>query len=161
MNTTNMSNTAPRLTVAKLKAWSKKNRRLALAALKARAFAELERERVDAYILPIFAKFGFTSDETGAPLTSPSKLYLCNDDERVAAFFAECDIAHREHGYVGEAGTCPALVAEDLQRTAENALLDSLARFVGVDGFCGTLELRGKALDLAIGTCVKATGGAS
>lgn len=147
--------TANKLTVNKLKAWAKANREVAMTALKARAFAELERERVDAYIAPIFARYGFVDDlnGTGAALTDPKKLYLSTDEERCADYYSECDRAHREHGYTGDAGTCPALVAEDLQIHAENILLDSLAKFVGVDGFY-SLEIRAKALDLAIGACV-------
>jgi hypothetical protein len=146
-----MTNMATTLTVRKLQAWARVNRSFAMAALKARAIAEVERARVDAYIAPIFASYGFTCAHTA--LTDPRKLYLSDDDELCAAYFAACDVAHREHGYQGEAGTCPALVAEDLQRQSENMLLDSLAKFIGVDAVY-SLELRRKALDIAIGACV-------
>ncbi len=158
MTKTNTAEVASKLTVAQLKTWARKNRELAMLALKARAFAEVERERVDAYIAPVFAGFAFTNDILSdiegqqEPITDPRKLYLSTDEERCAAYYAACDIAHREHGYQGEAGTCPALVAEDLQVKAENLLLGSLTRFLATDGFYN-LELRAKALDLAIGAC--------
>lgn len=154
-NTVTTANATRELTIPRLKAWARNNRELASLALKAQVFAKIERERVDAYIAPIFASYAFRNDldGTGALLADPRKLYLSSDEERCAAYYAECDRAHREHGYNGEAGTCPALVAEDLQIKAENLLLDSLAKFVGVDGFHASLEFRAKALDLAIGTC--------
>lgn len=146
--------TTNKLTVRKLKSWARTNLELATLALKAKVFADLERERVNAYILPIFASYGFTNDldGSGALLTDPRKLYLSSDEERCTIYFADCDRAHREHGYEGEAGTCPALVAEDLQIKAENLLLDSLGKFIGVDVPL-SLELRAKALDIAIGAC--------
>jgi hypothetical protein len=156
MNKTNTAtDTVSKLTVRKLKTWAKTNRDLAMSALAARAFAEVERERVDTYIAPIFAGYGFTDDlgGSGEALTDSRKLYLSTDEERCTAYVAECDRAHREHGFDGEPGTCPALVAEDLQTKAENLLLASLAKFIGADGFY-TLALRAKALDLAIGTCI-------
>jgi hypothetical protein len=149
---TNTTTATEKLTVKKLRAWARKNRSLAETVLKAQAFAELERERVDAYVAPIFARYGFKDDE-GNAIASPRKLYLCEDDAACAVFYAECDVVHRANGFTGGAGECPALVAEDLLTQAQNLLLDSLARFVGVDGFSGSLELRAKALKLAIGSC--------
>jgi len=150
-------------TPEQLKTWARENRGLAVTVAKAMAFAQVERERVDAYIRPIFVRYQFTNDmdrprntHRGEILTDPKYLYLSEDEERCKAYYEECDRAHREHGYRGEVGTCPALVAEDLQRRAEQLLLDELGRFVGVDGadFCRTLELRAKALDLAMATAL-------
>lgn len=47
-------------------------------------------------------------------------------------------------------------MAEELQREAEQLLLDSLGRFTGIDGgdYNRSLELRAKALDLALGACL-------
>lgn len=146
--------------VEKLKAWAKENRELALVVVQAMAFAQVERERVDAYIEPIFLKYGFTNDfdsprntHKGEPLTKSKDLYLSADEERCKEYYAECDRAHREHGYRGEEGTCPALVAEDIQVQAENVLLKSLEAFLGVGGFY-TLDARKRALDLALNACV-------
>lgn len=147
-----------RPTVEDLKAWARDHRDLAMTVAKAQAFASVERERVDAYERPIFDRYTFTDDmlahhnEPGVAkrvLTDPKQLYLSEDEERVAAYYAECEVAHRAHGYQGEEGTCPALVAEDLQFRAEALLLDALAGFIGTDGFY-TLELRAKALDMAM-----------
>lgn len=139
------------INVRKFKTWARKNQDLALTVVKAQAFYQLERERVDAYIAPVFAGFGF-KDEDGDPIPSASKLYLCEDDDACAAFYAACDVAHRANGWTGEAGHCPALTAESLMIQAENLLLDSLAALMGVS-FSGSLELRAKALKLALGAC--------
>lgn len=74
---------------------------------------------------------------------------------RVRATADQCDAAHRAHGFRGGAGEHPALVAETLKIKAENLLLESLAAFTGAPGFY-TLELRAKALRIAIGSCLGA-----
>lgn len=147
-----MTNTNPALTVAKLKTWARQNRGLALAVATARAFHELEIERTDAYVAPIFARYGFR-DEDGAPIPTTDKLYLCEDDAACAAFYAECDAAHRAHGFTGGEGEHPALIAETVKIRLENQLLESLAAFTGAPGFY-TLELRAKALKIALGSCL-------
>lgn len=140
-------------TEEQLKTWARDNRELALAVAKTQAFAQLERERVNAYVLPIFMSYGFT-DEDGKPITKPERLYLSDAEDRIALYYDECDLAHSAHGYTGEYGTCPALVAESLQIKAENALLQSLATFIGVDGFYASLDLRKKALRIAMQTAL-------
>lgn len=139
------------LTVKKLQAWSRRNRALAENVLKAQALAEITRERVDAYIAPIFARYQF-KDDSGQPIAAASKLYKCDDDAACAAFYAECDAAHRAHGFTGAIGECPALIAEDLLTKAQNALVDSLCGLAGVDHWY-TLEHRAKALEIALGAC--------
>lgn len=140
---------AKTLTIASLKRWAPKLRPLVVETLAKRAFAEVERKRVDAYIAPVFAQFRFVDDE-GAVITDPERLYQCDDEAMCAAYYAACDVAHREHGYQGEAGTCPALVAEHNQLKAEWAVLESMERFVGLDdgALSGSLEIRAKALEL-------------
>lgn len=142
-----------RITMADLQAWADEHRQRAEAALLARAFAETERERVDAYVVPIFQSFGFV-DEDGDPIGTPDRLYLCPDDARCADFYAACDVAHRDHGWTGEGnGTCPALVAESLQIVAENALLEASAS-IGLGLSANrSLDLRARALDLLLGIC--------
>lgn len=143
------STAAKTLTIASLKRWAPKLRPLVVETLAKRAFAEVERKRVDAYIAPVFAQFRFVDDE-GAVITDPERLYQCDDEAMCAAYYAACDVAHREHGYQGEAGTCPALVAEHNQLKAEWAVLESMERFVGLDdgALSGSLEIRAKALEL-------------
>lgn len=141
--------TTKTLTIAALKRWAPKLRPLVVEMLAKRAFAEVERKRVDTYIAPVFARFRFVDDE-GAVITDPERLYHCDDEAMCAAYYAACDVAHREHGYRGEEGTCPALVAEHNQLKAEWAVLESMERFVGLDDgvLSRTLEIRAKALEL-------------
>lgn len=146
---TKKSPAAKTLTIASLKRWAPKLRPLVVEMLAKRAFAEVERKRVDAYIAPVFAQFRFVDDE-GAVITNPKRLYHCEDAAMCAAYYAACDIAHREHGFKGESGECPALVAEHNQLKAEWVVLESMARFVGLDdgALSRTLEIRAKALEL-------------
>jgi hypothetical protein len=143
-------------TAGDLEKWAKDNRSLAYAACAAKAFADSERERVSAYVKPLFAAFSFTDDLTGSgeKLTDPNRAYLSEDDEKAARFYAACDKAHREHGFTGPEGFCPALVAENLQMKAEDALLKSLCEFAGMS-WPYNLKLRAKALGLALSACVE------
>lgn len=153
-------------TVAGLQAWAEANVRLASSVLAARVYAEAKRERVDAYIKPIFESFAFEYSgplagacKMSGPITNPSHLYLCGDEARVQEYFEACDAAHRAHGFRGPKGHCPALRAEHLKRQAERVLLESSVELFGwsVDSMVmhdGTWE---KAVELLIGACV-ATG---
>ena len=140
---------AKTLTITSLKRWAPKLRPFVVEMLAKRAFAEVERKRVDAYIAPVFAQFRFVDDE-GAVITDPDMLYRCDDEAMCAAYYAACDVAHREHGFTGEPGECPALVAEHTQLKAEWAVLELMERFVGLDdgALSRTLEIRAKALEL-------------
>jgi hypothetical protein len=144
-------------TVPELKKWALATRPLAKAVLMAQAFADVERERVNAYIKPLFLSFMFT-DEDGKPITDPDRLYLSADDAGAKTYYEVCDREHRAHGFDGPEGFCPALVAEELQREAEQALLNELGKFTGIDGmdYNRSLEIRKKALDMALGVCLKA-----
>lgn len=147
--------TVRKIKPAQLKKWARANRSLAESVLRARAFVELERARVSAYINPIFARYGFRDEDTGELLTDERRSYLAGEDSRFTAYYAECDAAHRAHGFTGEPGECPALCAEELVRLTEQALLDSMGQLSGIDGhgFNLTLELRAKALDWALNVC--------
>lgn len=135
------------------------------SVLMAQAYAELTRERVDAYIRPIFDRYRFRYssrwDELGAKcggiIQDPKDLYLTDlDDPLVAAFYADCDDAHKAHGYDIPKGHCPALRAEHLLAVAERCLLELATDLFGVnlaDHCFG--ETRRKALDLLIGASVK------
>ena len=149
-------------TLAEFKQWSRDNYRLAHAVCLAQAFAECERKRVDAYIQPIFEKYGFRADLTldretewhNKPLTTPRDLYL-TEDPRLPEYYAECDAAHRAHGFDGPAGHCPALVAENLLIQAQNALLDSGAKLIGFEPYMLYGETREKMLNLLLGAALK------
>lgn len=95
------------MTPEKLRTWALDNRDLAMTVCKAMAFAQVERERVDAYVVPIFLRYAFKDADDGTPLTDPRRLYLSDEDARAAAFYAECDVAHRAHGVRGSGGLLP------------------------------------------------------
>ena len=126
---------------------------LARAVCEAMAFAQCERERVNAYILPLFQEWDFR-DETGAPITNPEQLYLCDDDGYCTAYYKACDEAHRKHGFTGPDGHCPALVAEHLLIIAQNALLQAGANLLGFDHQMLWGDDRKKMLDLLLGACI-------
>lgn len=149
-------------TIGQFKRWARDCAPDARAVLLAQAFMELERERVDAYIRPIFDKYGFEVaakwQERGrtAAITVPRDLYLCDDEVQVACYFEECDQAHRAHGFTGPKGHCPALVAEGLHRTAKACLVGLAEPLFGIEWgqIFGADEKR--YLDLLIGACLKA-----
>lgn len=151
-----------KMDLEEFKAWAKDNCGVARAVCLAQAYKECERKRVDAYIKPILARYDFRvrerdrrGDELGRAITTTRDLYL-TDDPRLDAFFAECDVAHRAHGFAGPAGHCPALTAEHLHIEAENALLELGAALTGVakDRLYG--DNREKMLKLLLGACLKA-----
>jgi hypothetical protein len=148
-------------TIQAFKQWANDCAPAARAVLMARVFADMERERVDAYILPIFQSYRFTvakawrsGPEKDSIITRPKDLYLSDDEVLTAAYFDECDQAHRAHGFTGPKGHCPALIAEHLVIVAENALIDLAKPLFGIEDVYG--ENRQKYLELLIGACMKA-----
>lgn len=149
-------------TLDEFKTWAREHHDLAITVCKAQALAECERERVDAYILPIFQRYGFHADlkllhngpDANRLLTTPKELYL-SEDPRIPDYYAECDAAHRAHGFTGPDGHCPALSAEYLHTQAENALLEAAHDLLDVElSVLGGPE-RKKMLDLLLGACLK------
>ncbi len=117
-----------------------------------REHAAAERAKVDAYIEPLLVSFDFKKDLLdGSPITKSSDLYLSEDKEGCAAFYAACDEAHKANGYELEPGYCPALIAKHAVVDAENALLKVAAEHFAVP-FDGPLKLklRAQALDLIL-----------
>ncbi len=141
-------------TLQQFKAFSRSNASLARAVIQAQAFAEVERERVDAYRRPIFERFGFTDDK-GRKITKLSHLFMCPDEEKCAAYYAECNAADVAHGWTGPEGHCPALIAEGLVLKAHQALIAKADDLFGVD-FSGSCygENRRKLIELLMGACV-------
>lgn len=145
------------------KAWSKRNRHVAVEVIRARAFAEVERARVDAYIAPIFASYEFhVSEEMAARrgsrerITEVKNLYLTDlEAPEYKNFLADCDAAHVAHGFKGKAGQCPALVAETLRITAENALVTSVSDFFGTDFSVCFGEDRKQLIEMCLGACLE------
>ena len=147
--------------IEEFKTWAKENQSLALAVCKAQAFAECERERVDSYIRPIFNGFGFTycgpmAEKMGlkGPLPHPNDLYLCEDEALLTDYWKACDAAHREHGFRGEAGYCPALIAESNHIKIQNGLLRAGCDLFGLEDIPSLPDQRAKMLDLLLGACL-------
>jgi len=152
-------------TLSEFKKLSKDIAPAAKAVLMARVFAEMERERVNAYIQPLFESYRFNDlpkiHDYQEPIADVEHLYLCDDETQVAAFFADCDKAHREHGFIGPAGHCPALTAENLVMTTERLLIELSAPLFGIDAASLWGENRKKYLDLIIGAAIKSEGEAA
>jgi hypothetical protein len=140
--------------INEFKAWCRAHKGLAEAVCMAQAFAELERPRVDAYVLPIFERYEF-KDEEGQPIPNPDRLYRCPDDAKCAAFYAECDAAHRANGFKGSEGVCPALQAENLVIEAEQALIRVAAVFFGIENAPLYDKKREQFLKLVLGACLQ------
>ena len=152
-------------TLAQFKAWAKAHSSLAMAVLEARAFAQIERERVDAYIKPVFDLFDFyvkpewRKGEPGQTfgqdwrVLEQKHLYMSDQEALCDQFYEECDKEHRKHGFKGPHGYCPALMAENLVIEAEKALIQSAGPLFGQDLNCYG-DLRQKLLDTLIGACV-------
>jgi len=140
-------------TLAEFKRFSSDIAPAARAVLMARVYAEMERERVNAYILPIFKGYNFINRRDGVAIDKPEDLYMVDDldDPLVRAFYADCDDAHRAHGFTGPAGHCPALRAENMVITVERELLKLGSSMFGVSLEDVYGETRKKALDLLIG----------
>lgn len=146
----------------KFKKWAAQNKPLAEAVLMAKAFAQLERERVNAYVLPIFAEYEFYTDLEAKRdcklerIADPRNLYLSENEKLVADYYAACDHAHREHGFTGPAGHCPALTAENLLMQAERFLLDAGCKLFGIDEAYVYGKDRDQMLKLLLGACLGA-----
>jgi hypothetical protein len=152
----------PKVTLEQFKEFAAYVSPFVRTVLLARIHAEETRKRVDAYIAPVFERFSFyVADQFkqhgGERITRPKDLYLCNDKALTDAYYEACDQAHRAHGFTGPLGHCPALVAEHLAITAENALIDMAQPLFGVDiSDLWQEETRAKYLNLLIDAGVKA-----
>jgi hypothetical protein len=80
---------------------------------------------------------------------------MSTDEPGCAAYYADCDDAHRAHGFTGPKGHCPALTAENLVITTENLLIELAKPTFGVEIHALTTENRAKYLDLLIGACLQ------
>jgi hypothetical protein len=149
-------------TLAQFKTFSRDIAPAARAVLMARVFAQMERERVDAYIRPIFDRYRFEygPDITRGHLTGliphMKDLYLCEDEPGLKAYYADCDDAHRAHGFTGPAGHCPALVAENMAMRTESLLIDLSTDLFGFKSNELFGDNRKKCLDILIGAALKA-----
>lgn len=149
---------SPNLTLPAFKQWARECAPAAKAVLMAQAFAELERARVDAYILPIFQSYQphfrvnpKWAERYGELVQTPRDLYLCDQEAIVQDYFEDCDRAHRAHGFKGPHGHCPALTAEHLLTQAEHCLIELAKPLTGIENVYG--EDRAKYLKILIGAC--------
>ena len=147
--------------VNQFKQWCKANAGAAETVFMAQAYAELTRERVNAYVRPILESFGFTKDLSDkSPITKTGDLYLSSaSEQRLAEFYQACHEAHIAHGYAkdvrDEPGRCPALIAENMLVKAEQALIGLAAPMFGVEPHMLYGDNRRKYLDLLLSACAK------
>ena len=87
-------------------------------------------------------------------MDSPDSLFMAKNDEKAARYYAECDAEHRRNGFTGPSGYCPALIAEDLRRQAEYALLLAASDLLGAEFTECYGDSRKKAVDLLLGACL-------
>jgi hypothetical protein len=149
-----MSATKKMPSLSQFKAWmNTTGQPLCDAVLRAQQWAKHERQRVNAYILPIFAHYDFRRDirgEKGERIADPNLMYLSRDEEQAQRYYAECDTAHRAHGFTGPDGHCPALIAESEQVDAEQRLLAAAAEILGFDCRYLAGNKRARMLDLLL-----------
>src|SRR5262245_28763585 len=146
-------------TLGELKQWAIDCAPAAKTVLKARAFAQAERERVDAYIRPIFQTYRFEyadrwRDFTGT-IETVADVYLCGDQPLVAAFVEECEREHRANGFSGPSGQSPVGVAARLVTEAEHALMALAQPLFGIEPSSIHLHYRAEYVELLIGECLK------
>lgn len=111
--------------------------------------AQAVRKHVDGYIEPVLLKANLKDDQ-GNTITDHRHVFLCEDDEKVNAFFAACDSAHAENGYDMPEGFCPALTAEHEAIKAENAVMDAASQAMDAPFHNLNLKSRRKFFDLVI-----------
>lgn len=150
--------------LAEFKRFSKDIAPAARAVLMARVFAEMERERVDAYIKPIFESYVFQYDPKWAEeerhgytgrITDIKYLYLADlESPEYKHFLMDCDDAHKAHGSTLPTGHCPALHAEWLLTQTEQALIKLAEPLFGIEHIYG--DDRKRYLELLIGAALKA-----
>ena len=133
--------------------------------LMARAYAEATRERVDAIgreilkEMPLYAD----SEDGGARIVEPSKVFSCPDDEATGRYFLEASKRERAAG-IKPANMadefCPALVAETRLSKIENMLIDASGKALGVGSNSPGmyLERRKRYIDLVVGMVVNMPG---
>lgn len=98
-----------------------------------RKLAKNLRAEADARYGPIFERFDFRDMETGERITDPGHLYLTDQKDLCAEYYAACDAANREAGYDLPPGHCPALIAGHDVLKAERALLEHCGDFCGIN----------------------------
>jgi hypothetical protein len=170
------------VSVAALKQWSRQNAKLALAICEAQAYSEMTTARVAAYVQPIFDSFAFICEGTMAERFDASpragdtekwvgrKIKSPNDGEftmlhgreeseeiqsKLRRYYEALDAEHRRQGYRGlEPGHCPALEAQSLHTTAENALIESAHDLFDIESYQLYGDMRERYLDILMRSCI-------
>lgn len=137
-----------------------------------RAHAETMRDAVDKVEREILKECPLTNGldiKHGRPImaiVNPKDTYRCTDEDMLQDYYEETGKRLREAGLkpaAMEKDYCPALVAEDIQRTTERLILDSAAEMMGMefDGkelnhrlLCAGLEKHQKFIDLIVGLVI-------
>lgn len=140
--------------LAEFKRFAAQHKSLAMAVVQAQAFAQVEQERVMAYIVPLFREYQFTCRHTGEALESPDQLYRSGNEDLCADFYKAADHAHREHGFTGPEGYWPNLVADNLRIKAESALIEAGCKWLNL-GEVWDMEHRKRLLEILLGACLK------
>lgn len=143
-------------TLPQFKQWARENYNLAMAVCKAQAVAETMKEAVEKIQRQILREVELYDDLAAGRerqrITDPKLTYLSTDEAACQRYFAECNKRTRAAGLKPDDMPdeyCPALVAEDIQRKAERALLDSggaLFGFAADDLVSGDLWEKGLKL---------------
>lgn len=139
-------------TLQEFKEWVEANRERAHKIVELRVQEKELHQKVEAYIKPIFDKYGFC-DESGNELEHWDDLYICKNEGSVKLFYAECDAAHRENGFDLPEGYWPNLVAENERMKAETDLMKAACPFFGLDHIPSRIGHRERFLELLMKAC--------
>lgn len=142
---------ATALTVRALKTFARspKTKDAIAQVIAARIAAKVTREKVDAYILPVFQRFTFTDEDSGEAITTPKHLYLADlKSQTMLDYEAACDAEHVRQGWKIPTGYCPACMAESAAIDAEQKLLKLAGEAFGAPFATTHGETREKALAL-------------
>ena len=139
-----------------------KNPKLVEAAAKViatKAAYKAVKERVDAYVAPIFAsmKDSFPLGKYAkGPIESPKEIFLADlNSPEVKAYWDALQVAHKENGFNVPEGYCPALCAEHEHLEAKWDICDvaySLCNELPTrDQATGTVERFDKYVETLVG----------
>lgn len=129
---------------------------LADCVLIAMARAQLTREKVDSYAIPLFVSMGIVEGkagrrEAGTPILDPKYAYTA--DPECPLFDRYLKLLHPLHidnGFDVEPDCCPALIAEHNLTKAENNLLQFMEEKASMPHW-NLLEERVKMINLYLG----------
>jgi hypothetical protein len=113
-----------------------KTKALVETYLARRAISEVTRERIDTLYNQALQSFVFCDKITGERFTHHKDTWKVDNLADLEPFYTLCDTLAKENG-IKPAGMerdyCPALVAEDNLRKAENELIEYTGKPLGVD----------------------------